>query len=182
MKHCIKFVFLTDFIRINILAFSYYLERQVGLLLYTLISIAFMIVFVLYSVGTIIAATIIHKDTKTKVIPLICVQIFFCVFLPLAVFRLKIPDRIALKIEVPKLERRISSMSTEELENAGILIFEPYIISIWEPGFLDDQLVLVYDSTDELGKAMTEKHFIPVGKLYPVIRASTCFYLCDLER
>jgi len=176
-----KFIFIIDFILMNIMLFSYYLERQVGLLLYILISIAFMIVFVLFSVG-VITATFIYQDKKNNVIPLVFIQLILCIFFPLAVFKLKIPDRIALKIEVPKLERRISSMSKEKLENEGILIFEPYIISAWEPGFLDDQLVLVYDSTDELGNAMTEKHLIPVGKLYPVIRASACFYLCDLER
>ena len=182
MKHCMKLTFIIDFILIGILFFSYYLERHVGLLLYTLINIAFMILFVLFFVVVIITAKNIHRDAKNKVIPFICIQIILCVFFPLAVFKFKMPDRIALKIEVPKLERRIASMSKEELEDSGVLVFEPYIISVWEPGFLDDQLVLVYDSTDELGKGMTEKHFIPVGKLYPVIRADTCFYLCDLER
>ncbi|MBQ1612429.1 MAG: hypothetical protein II085_03035 [Alphaproteobacteria bacterium] len=181
MKLRMKLTFLIDFILISIFLFSYYLEKQVGLLLYILISIVFMIAFILFSVGVIVAS-FIYRDKKNNLIPLVCVQIILCVFFPLAVFKLKIPDRIALKIEIPKLERRISSMSKEELENAGILIFEPYIISAWEPGFLDDQLVLVYDSTDELGKAITEKHLIPIGKLYPTIRASACFYLCDLER
>lgn len=97
-------------------------------------------------------------------------------------FKLDIPDRFALLLEVPKFERKIESIKRKDIEDDSIKLIDDYIISDWEPGFLDYQWVLVYDKNDLLQNLADSKKMTSEGKLYILYKAKKCFYLCILCR
>ena len=96
----------------------------------------------------------------------------------------KVPERFYLfadkkisREEVPEFIRTCNEINDELLT-----ICDNYIISDWEPGFLDYQWVLVYDKDDNLKNLSDTKKIISEGKLYIIYRAKECFYLCILYR
>lgn len=57
-------------------------------------------------------------------------------------------------------------MKRKEIEDDSIKLIDEYIISDWEPGFLDYQWVLVYDKCDSLQNLADSKKMTSEGKLY----------------
>ena len=170
-KNVINVVFINVII-ICCLLFSYYIKKNIGYVLHNWIIILFLFVFSIYSL-----IVIFTRKKKSVFIN----QFFCCVFLCLMI-KLDIPDRFALLVEVPKFERKIESMKRKEIEDDSIKLIDEYIISDWEPGFLDYQWVLVYDKCDSLQNLADSKKMTSEGKLYILYRAKECFYLCVLYR
>ncbi len=172
MKKNIIVITIIDIIALCTLLLSYYIKKQIGYVFYNWLIIFFVIVFVLYSLIVVLA--------NRKIIIFIG-QLFCCVFICLMV-KLDLPDRFALLIEVPKLEKKIENIKRNEIDNKSLTICDDYIIYDWEPGFLDYQWVLVYDEYDSLKEICDSKIIISEGKLYILDRAKKCFYLCILYR
>jgi len=96
--------------------------------------------------------------------------------------KLDLPDRFALLIEVPKIEKKIEKLNSNTINDESLTVCDDYIIFDWEPGFLDYQRVLVYDEKDTLQNTVDSKKMISEGRLYILYRAKKCFYLCILYR
>lgn len=92
------------------------------------------------------------------------------------------PDRFALLVEVSKFEKKIERIKEQETKDEFLTICDDYVISDWEPGFLDYQWVLVYDKDNTLQDISDSKKMISEGKLYILYKAKDCFYLCILYR
>ncbi|MCR5316653.1 MAG: hypothetical protein K6E22_00355 [Treponema sp.] len=172
MKKNVIVVTIIDVIALCTVLLSYYIKKQIGYVFYNWLVIFFVIAFIIYSLMVVLA---------NRKISIFMGQLFCCVFICLMV-KLDLPDRFALLIEVPKMEKKIEKIKHNEIDNEAITIFDEYIISDWEPGFLDYQWVLVYDANDSLQNISDSKKIISEGKLYILYRAKKCFYLCILYR
>ena len=87
-----------------------------------------------------------------------------------------------LKVELSAKEINNIEKIKENYYSSGLIRGYEYIISDWEPGFLDYQWVLVYDKCDSLQNLADSKKMTSEGKLYILYRAKECFYLCVLYR
>lgn len=165
-------ILVIDIFTICIVLFSYYIKKQIGYVFYNWLMVFFVIVFIIYSLVIIF----INKKLHIFIGQFLCF-ILFCIMI-----KLDLPDRFALLIEVPKIEKKIERMKRNEINDELLTICDNYIISDWEPGFLDYQWVLVYDKDDNLKNLSDTKKIISEGKLYIIYRAKECFYLCILYR
>ena len=93
-----------------------------------------------------------------------------------------LPDRFALLIEIPKFEKKIEVLKKTGVNDCGAEITDGYIMFDWEPGFLDWQMVLVYDEQDSLQDVMDEKKYVQEGRFYVLYKAKKCFYMCAANR
>ena len=150
---------------------SYYLKRQTGYVLY---NFAMFIFFTGFSIYSIIIAVYTRRKSIFLGQLLTC-----CVFLVIRNFDL--PDRFALFLEIPKMEKQIVHFQeTSKLED-NVIESDRYLVFPWEPGFLDYQWVVVYDEQDMLKNEYNGK-IISEGKLHVLYRGKKCFYLCILYR
>ncbi len=153
----------------------YFVKKQLGYVLYNWIMMFLAVVFIFYSLLLIVLS-------KIGKFHIFVGQLVCCFFLYL-MFKLDLPDRFAFLTEVPKLEKKIDRMEMNGVnDDETVTICDEYIISEWEPGFLDDQMVLVYDRNDSLKNISDCKKEISEGRLYILYRAKACFYLCILHR
>ena len=163
---------------INVLAlvmilFSYYLlKKHTGYAFYNFTILFFMIAFLLYSIILVFAFKKFFCCVE---------QILTCLLIFLMV-KFYLPDRFALLIEVPKVEKKIEVFKKSGVNDCGAEIVGDYIVFDWEPGFLDWQWVLVYDEQDLLCNAMDEKKTVSEGRFRVLFKAKKCFYLCAMWR
>lgn len=172
MKRNVIVITVTDIIILCSILLSYYLKKRMGHVYYNWLMMLCIIAFVLYSLLLII----IHTKLYVFIGQFLC-----CVFLYLMI-KLDLPDRFALLVEVPKLENKIERIKENEIKDESLTVCDDYIISDWEPGFLDYQWVLVYDKEDSLQNIVDSKKMISEGRLYILYRAKECYYLCILYR
>ena len=172
MKKSVICIIFPNFFALLAILLSYYLKKQIGFVFYNWIMIFFIIVFILYSSAVIFT----HKSFHIFI-----GQVFCCSCLCLMV-KLDLPDRFALLIEVPKIEKKIEKLNSNTINDESLTVCDDYIIFDWEPGFLDYQWVLVYDEKDTLQNTVDSKKMISEGRLYILYRAKKCFYLCILYR
>ena len=168
---CVNF-----FINIFVLSFgllSYYIKRQIGLILCTFLLIFIFVYFVTYSLFILISD---KKQYSTLIIQVLAVLLF------LLIFKFHLSDKFALLIEIPKIEKKIETIKQMHILEDDIEISDEYIIFAWEPGFLDNQQVIVYDEKDNLKNVEDGKKNISIGRLYVIEKARDYFYLCILYR
>lgn len=168
---CVNF-----FINIFVLSFgllSYYIKRQIGLILCTFLLIFIFVYFVTYSLFILISY---KKQYSTLIIQVLAVLLF------LLIFKFNLSDKFALLIEIPKIEKTIETIKQTHILEDDIEISDEYIIFAWEPGFLDNQQVIVYDEKDNLKNVEDGKKNISIGRLYVIEKARDYFYLCILYR
>ncbi|MBP5577236.1 MAG: hypothetical protein J6X67_10830 [Treponema sp.] len=96
--------------------------------------------------------------------------------------KFNLPDRFALQIEIPKFEKKIEALKKTGVNDCGAEIIDGCILFDWEPGFLDWQMVLVYDEQDSLQNVMDEKKYVQEGRFYVLYKAKKCFYMCAANR
>ena len=172
MKKGVIGIVVIDIFVLCTVMLSYYLKKHIGYVFYNWLMILFIIAFVLFSFALILT----RKKASIYIGQILC-----CIFL-FFMMKLDLPDRFALLAEVPKFEAKIEGIKGQMLSDGALAIYDDYIISDWEPGFLDYQWVLVYDENDSLQYITDSKKIISEGKLYILYRAKKCFYLCILRR
>ena len=168
---CVNF-FINIFV-LSLVLLSYYIKRQIGLILCTFLLIFIFVYFVTYSLFILISY---KKQYSTLIIQVLAVLLF------LLIFKFNLSDKFALLIEIPKIEKKIETIKQMHILEDDIEISDEYIIFAWEPGFLDNQQVIVYDEKDNLKNVEDGKKNISIGRLYVIEKARDCFYLCILYR
>ena len=168
---CVNF-FINIFV-LSLVLLSYYIKRQIGLILCTFLLIFIFVYFVTYSLFILISY---KKQYSTLIIQVLAVLLF------LLIFKFNLSDKFALLIEIPKIEKTIETIKQTHILEDDIEISDEYIIFAWEPGFLDNQQVIVYDEKDNLKNVEDGKKNISIGRLYVIEKARDCFYLCILYR
>lgn len=168
---CVNF-FINIFV-LSLVLLSYYIKRQIGLILCTFLLIFIFVYFVTYSLFILISY---KKQYSTLIIQVLAVLLF------LLIFKFNLSDKFALLIEIPKIEKKIETIKQTHILEDDIEISDEYIIFAWEPGFLDNQQVIVYDEKDNLKNVEDGKKNISIGRLYVIEKARDCFYLCILYR
>ena len=168
---CVNF-FINIFV-LSLVLLSYYIKRQIGLILCTFLLIFIFVYFVTYSLFILISD---KKQYSTLIIQVLAVLLF------LLIFKFHLSDKFALLIEIPKIEKKIETIKQTHILEDDIEISDEYIIFAWEPGFLDNQQVIVYDEKDNLKNVEDGKKNISIGRLYVIEKARDCFYLCILYR
>ena len=168
---CVNF-FINIFV-LSLVLLSYYIKRQIGLILCTFLLIFIFVYFVTYSLFILISY---KKQYSTLIIQVLAVLLF------LLIFKFHLSDKFALLIEIPKIEKKIETIKQMHILEDDIEISDEYIIFAWEPGFLDNQQVIVYDEKDNLKNVEDGKKNISIGRLYVIEKARDCFYLCILYR
>lgn len=168
---CVNF-FINIFV-LSLVLLSYYIKRQIGLILCTFLLIFIFVYFVTYSLFILISD---KKQYSTLIIQVLAVLLF------LLIFKFNLSDKFALLIEIPKIEKKIETIKQTHILEDDIEISDEYIIFAWEPGFLDNQQVIVYDEKDNLKNVEDGKKNISIGRLYVIEKARDCFYLCILYR
>ena len=152
--------------------FSYYIKKHTGYALYNFAILFFMVAFLLYS---LILAFSFRKLFCYVEQALACLLIFLMV-------KFNLPDRFALLIEIPRFEKKIEVLKKTGVNDCGAEIIDGCILFDWEPGFLDWQMVLVYDEQDSLQNVMEEKKYVQEGRFYVLYKAKKCFYMCAANR
>jgi len=168
---CVNF-FINIFV-LSLVLLSYYIKRQIGLILCTFLLIFIFVYFVTYSLFILISY---KKQYSTLIIQVLAVLLF------LLIFKFNLSDKFALLIEIPKIEKKIETIKQTHILEDDIEISDEYIIFAWEPGFLDNQQVIVYDEKDNLKNVEDGKKNISIGRLYVIKKARDYFYLCILYR
>ena len=168
---CVNF-FINIFV-LSLVLLSYYIKRQIGLILCTFLLIFIFVYFVTYSLFILISY---KKQYSTLIIQVLAVLLF------LLIFKFNLSDKFALLIEIPKIEKKIETIKQTHILEDDIGISDEYIIFAWEPGFLDNQQVIVYDEKDNLKNVEDGKKNISIGRLYVIEKARDYFYLCILYR
>jgi len=168
---CVNF-FINIFV-LSLVLLSYYIKRQIGLILCTFLLIFIFVYFVTYSLFILISD---KKQYSTLIIQVLAVLLF------LLIFKFNLSDKFALLIEIPKIEKKIETIKQTHILEDDIEISDEYIIFAWEPGFLDNQQVIVYDEKDNLKNVEDGKKNISIGRLYVIEKARDYFYLCILYR
>jgi conserved domain protein len=168
---CVNF-FINIFV-LSLVLLSYYIKRQIGLILCTFLLIFIFVYFVTYSLFILISY---KKQYSTLIIQVLAVLLF------LLIFKFNLSDKFALLIEIPKIEKKIETIKQTHILEDDIEISDEYIIFAWEPGFLDNQQVIVYDEKDNLKNVEDGKKNISIGRLYVIEKARDYFYLCILYR
>ena len=62
----------------------------------------------------------------------------------------QISEKIALKIEFAKYKKELDRYIANNIKNENIRIFDNYVGIIWNPGFLDNYSVIIYDKNNNL--------------------------------
>ena len=172
MRKSTVIIVIADVFVLAAVLLSYCLKKHAGYVICNWVTVILMIGFDIYS--------LMIMFTQRKLVFCI-VQPLLCLFLFLSV-KLYLPDRLALLVEVPKAERKIQEMKSEETTDEKMLVCDDYVLFEWEPGFLDYQWVLVYDEKDTLKDCKDSRKSISEGKLTVLCKAKKCFYLCVLYK
>lgn len=161
---------ILNFIGVVFLLFSYYLKKEIGSPLHRFILILYFFFLLILS-----GITVLLVERKRM---MIFFQILIC-SISLIIYKFNIEDRFALIFEIPKIEKRIENIKRNNSHYERVIIDSNYFIFEWEPGFLDYQMVLVYDENDSLKKG---EILVSEGKLSILYRAKKNFYMCVLYR
>ena len=175
-NHMMLYITLVDIIFLLGYLFSYYLKKMTGYVLYNFAALFYFGVFIEY----VIITSAISIGCRRFFLLLIQISASGLMFL---MWELDLPDRLALLIEVPRIERRIEKLTGEELADTAIEVSDDFIVLAWEPGFLDYQWVLALDRKNIFGDGYEdEKIWIPEGRIYPIFKGMDGWYLCVLYR
>lgn len=148
-------------------------KKKLGCVFYGWLSLFFMATFIMFSILVLLSTEKHARDIAFQIVACICLFLLF---------KYNLPDRMALLVEVPKIEKRIKNIRETGIIDDDVEIYEGYIIFAWEPGFLDYQMVVAYNEDDTLKKAKNGRTKMDAGTLYIVARAKSKFYLCVLYR
>ncbi|EMB24955.1 hypothetical protein HMPREF9723_00186 [Treponema denticola OTK] len=126
--------------------FSFYLVRSlsfIGVLIYINLSILIILLNILFTITNII---------KTKKIGKLffLLPILFSTFFSFLIIGNQISEKIALKIEFTKYKKELDRYIANNIKNENIRIFDNYVGIIWNPGFLDNYSVIIYDKNNNL--------------------------------
>lgn len=120
---------------------SFYLVRSlsfIGVLIYISLSILIILLNILFTITNII---------KTKKIGKLffLLPILFSTLFSFLIIKNQISEKIALKIEFTKYKKELDRYIADNTKNENIRIFDNYVGIIWDPGFLDNYSVIIYD-------------------------------------
>nr|WP_303934154.1 hypothetical protein [Treponema denticola] len=125
---------------------SFYLLRSlsfIGAIIYACVCILSIILNILF---------VITKTIKTKAIkqlffltPIMCSLLF-----GFLIEKNQLSEKIALKIEFAKYKKELDRYIANNIKNENIRIFDNYVGIIWDPGFLDNYSVIIYDKNNNL--------------------------------
>ena len=126
--------------------FSFYLVRSlsfIGVLIYINLSILIILLNILFTITNII---------KTKKIGKLffLLLILFSTLFSFIIIKNQISEKIALKIEFAKYKKELDRYIANNIKNENIRIFDNYVGIIWDPGFLDNYSVIIYDKNNNL--------------------------------
>ena len=126
--------------------FSFYLVRSlsfIGVLIYINLSILIILLNILFTITNII---------KTKKIGKLffLLPILFSTLFSFIIIKNQISEKIALKIEFAKYKKELDRYIANNIKNENIRIFDNYVGIIWDPGFLDNYSVIIYDKNNNL--------------------------------
>ena len=125
---------------------SFYLVRSlsvIGVLIYISLSIMIILLNILFTITNII---------KTKKIGKLffLLPILFSTLFSFIIIKNQISEKIALKIEFAKYKKELDRYIANNIKNENIRIFDNYVGIIWDPGFLDNYSVIIYDKNNNL--------------------------------
>ena len=126
--------------------FSFYLVRSlsfIGVLIYINLSILIILLNILFTITNII---------KTKKIGKLffLLTILFSTLFSFIIIKNQISEKIALKIEFAKYKKELDRYIANNTKSENIRIFDNYVGIIWDPGFLDNYSVIIYDKNNNL--------------------------------
>ena len=126
--------------------FSFYLVRSlnfIGVIIYINLSILIILLNILFTITNII---------KTKKIGKLffLLPILFSTFFSFLIIGNQISEKIALKIEFTKYKKELDRYIANNIKKENIRIFDNYVGIIWDPGFLDNYSVIIYDKNNNL--------------------------------
>ena len=126
--------------------FSFYLVRSlsfIGVLIYINLSILIILLNILFTITNII---------KTKKIGKLffLLPILFSAFFSFLIIKNQLSEKIALKIEFTKYKKELDRYIANNTKSENIRIFDNYVGIMWNPGFLDNYSVIIYDKNNNL--------------------------------
>lgn len=126
--------------------FSFYLLRSlsfIGAIIYEYVCILSIILNILF----VITKTIKTKAIKQLVflIPIMCSLLF-----SFLIEKNQLSEKIALKIEFAKYKKELDRYIANNTKSENIRIFDNYVGIMWNPGFLDNYSVIIYDKNNNL--------------------------------
>ena len=126
--------------------FSFQLIRSlsfVGAIAYILLCMLIIILNILFVITNIIKQKNIRKL-------FFLMPIIFSIFFSFLIEKNQVSEKIALKFEFTKYKNELDSYIINNVYNENIRIFDNYIGIIWDPGFLDNYSVIIYDKNNNL--------------------------------
>ena len=126
--------------------FSFQLIRSlsfVGAIAYILLCMLIIILNILFVITNIIKQKNIRKL-------FFLIPIVFSIFFSFLIEKNQVSEKIALKFEFTKYKNELDSYIINNVYNENIRIFDNYIGIIWDPGFLDNYSVIIYDKNNNL--------------------------------
>ena len=126
--------------------FSFQLIRSlsfVGAIAYILLCMLIIILNILFVITNIIKQKNIRKL-------FFLIPIIFSIFFSFLIEKNQVSEKIALKFEFTKYKNELDSYIINNVYNENIRIFDNYIGIIWDPGFLDNYSVIIYDKNNNL--------------------------------
>ena len=126
--------------------FSFQLIRClsfVGAIAYIVLCMLIIILNILFVITNIIKQKNIRKL-------FFLIPIIFSIFFSFLIEKNQVSEKIALKFEFTKYKNELDSYIINNVYNENIRIFDNYIGIIWDPGFLDNYSVIIYDKNNNL--------------------------------
>lgn len=126
--------------------FSFQLMRSlsfIGAIAYILLCMLIIILNILFVITNIV------KQKKIREL-FFLVPIVFSIFFSFLIEKNQVSEKIALKFEFTKYKNELDSYIINNVDNENIRIFDNYIGIIWDPGFLDNYSVIIYDKNNNL--------------------------------
>ena len=126
--------------------FSFQLIRSlsfVGAIAYILLCMLIIILNILFVITNIIKQKNIRKL-------FFLIPIIFSISFSFLIEKNQVSEKIALKFEFTKYKNELDSYIINNVYNENIRIFDNYIGIIWDPGFLDNYSVIIYDKNNNL--------------------------------
>jgi len=126
--------------------FSFQLMRSlsfIGAIAYILLCMLIIILNILFVITNIVK----QKDIRKL---FFLIPIVFSIFFSFLIEKNQVSEKIALKFEFTKYKNELDSYIINNVDNENIRIFDNYIGIIWDPGFLDNYSVIIYDKNNNL--------------------------------
>ena len=126
--------------------FSFQLMRSlsfIGAIAYILLCMLIIILNILFVITNIVKQKNIRKL-------FFLIPIVFSIFFSFLIEKNQVSEKIALKFEFTKYKNELDSYIINNVDNENIRIFDNYIGIIWDPGFLDNYSVIIYDKNNNL--------------------------------